>query len=77
MNYEEQIRDEVEREVELYASMIDMLQNGDVSIDFENEFSKDRIRSLNAYLVNHTMDVVYGQCTDKLFKQAEKEMNEE
>ena len=21
------------------------------------------------------MDVVYGQCTDKLFKQAEKEMN--
>ena len=53
MNYDEQIRDEVEREIELYASMIDMLQNGDVSIDFENEFSKNRIRDLNAYLVSH------------------------
>tara|TARA_R100000995_G_C3416966_1_gene92093 strand:+ start:400 stop:603 length:204 start_codon:yes stop_codon:yes gene_type:complete len=53
MNYDEQIRDEVEREIELYASMIDMLQNGDVSIDFENKFSKNRIRDLNAYLVNH------------------------
>ena len=60
MNYDEQIRYEVEREIELYASMIDMLQNGDVSIDFENEFSKNRIRVLNAYLVSlHTLATMY------------------
>jgi len=56
MNYEEQIRDEIEGEIELYASMIDLLQNGDVSIDYENEFSFNRIRVLNAYLVSlHTL----------------------
>jgi len=56
MNYEEQIRDEIEGEIELYASMIDLLQNGDVSIDYENEFSFNRIRLLNEYLVSlHTL----------------------
>jgi len=46
MNYDEQIKNELEREREIYIYFLDMLENGDIAEDFSLSKIRNRIWNL-------------------------------
>ncbi len=46
MNYDEQIKNELEREKEIYIYILDMLENGDIVEDFSLSIIRKRILHL-------------------------------
>jgi len=46
MNYDEQIKNELEREREIYIYFLDMLENGDIAEDFSLNEIRNRIWNL-------------------------------
>ena len=50
MNFDERMRDEHEFEKNLYATILDMIQNGDIVEDFENPEVRDRIIRLKTFV---------------------------
>lgn len=52
MDYDERMTYEKTREEEIYSNIIDLLENGDVAIDFTNIERQKRILGLNRFVVN-------------------------
>ncbi len=52
MNYDERMKNEINGEKNVYWDIIDLLENGDISIDFMNKEIKSRLLTLNDFVVN-------------------------
>ena len=50
MNFDERMKQEHEFEKNLYATILDMIQNGDIVEDFENPEVRDRIIRLKTFV---------------------------
>jgi len=50
MNFDERMKQEHEFEMNLYATILDMIQNGDIVEDFENPEVRDRIIRLKTFV---------------------------
>ena len=50
MNFDERMKQEHEFEKNLYATILDMIQNGDIVEDFENPEIRDRIIRLKTFV---------------------------